>query len=77
MDMTLAELQEMAARQQQQIEAQQQLLASKVCKGVQNERGEKVWCRDVVKMKVKANKGCLGINKTNISPPLFFFNEKI
>lgn len=29
MDMTLAELQEMAARQQQQIEAQQQLLASK------------------------------------------------
>lgn len=31
MDMTLAELQEMAARQQQQIEAQQQLLASKVC----------------------------------------------
>lgn len=32
MDMTLAELQEMAARQQQQIEAQQQLLASKVCK---------------------------------------------
>lgn len=30
MDMTLAELQEMAARQQQQIEAQQQLLASKV-----------------------------------------------
>lgn len=28
--MTLAELQEMAARQQQQIEAQQQLLASKV-----------------------------------------------
>lgn len=32
MDMTLAELQEMAARQQQQIEAQQQLLASKVLK---------------------------------------------
>lgn len=32
MDMTLAELQEMAARQQQQIEAQQQLLASKVSK---------------------------------------------
>lgn len=32
MDMTLAELQEMAARQQQQIEAQQQLLASKVRK---------------------------------------------
>lgn len=32
MDMTLAELQEMAARQQQQIEAQQQLLASKVIK---------------------------------------------
>lgn len=32
MDMTLAELQEMAARQQQQIEAQQQLLASKVNK---------------------------------------------
>lgn len=31
MDMTLAELQEMAARQQQQIEAQQQLLANKVC----------------------------------------------
>lgn len=30
MDMTLAELQEMAARQQQQIDAQQQLLASKV-----------------------------------------------
>lgn len=30
--MTLAELQEMAARQQQQIEAQQQLLASKVNK---------------------------------------------
>ena len=30
MDMTLAELQEMASRQQQQIEAQQQLLASKV-----------------------------------------------
>ena len=30
MDMTLAELQEMAARQQQQIEAQQQLLATKV-----------------------------------------------
>lgn len=30
MDMTLAELQEMATRQQQQIEAQQQLLASKV-----------------------------------------------
>lgn len=30
MDMTLAELQDMAARQQQQIEAQQQLLASKV-----------------------------------------------
>lgn len=40
MDMTLAELQEMAARQQQQIEAQQQLLASKVCKGVKDERGE-------------------------------------
>lgn len=38
MDMTLAELQEMAARQQQQIEAQQQLLASKVHKEVQNER---------------------------------------
>lgn len=35
MDMTLAELQEMAARQQQQIEAQQQLLASKVHKKVQ------------------------------------------
>lgn len=35
MDMTLAELQEMAARQQQQIEAQQQLLASKVHKAVQ------------------------------------------
>lgn len=32
-DMTLAELQEMAARQQQQIEAQQQLLASKVGMG--------------------------------------------
>lgn len=30
MDMTLAELQDMATRQQQQIEAQQQLLASKV-----------------------------------------------
>lgn len=30
MDMTLAELQEMATRQQQQIDAQQQLLASKV-----------------------------------------------
>lgn len=39
MDMTLAELQEMAARQQQQIEAQQQLLASKVHKEVQDERG--------------------------------------
>ena len=39
MDMTLAELQEMAARQQQQIEAQQQLLASKVHKEeVQDER---------------------------------------
>lgn len=35
MDMTLAELQEMAARQQQQIETQQQLLASKVHKKVQ------------------------------------------
>lgn len=32
MDMTLAELQEMATRQQQQIDAQQQLLASKVAK---------------------------------------------
>lgn len=42
MDMTLAELQEMAARQQQQIEAQQQLLASKVHRGkVQDERVEK------------------------------------
>jgi len=30
MDMTLAELQEMASRQQQQIEAQQQMLANKV-----------------------------------------------
>lgn len=30
MDMTLAELQEMATRQQQQIDAQQQLLASRV-----------------------------------------------
>lgn len=41
MDMTLAELQEMAARQQQQIEAQQQLLASKVHKDeVQHEREE-------------------------------------
>jgi hypothetical protein len=30
MDLTLAELQEMASRQQQQIEAQQQLLATKV-----------------------------------------------
>lgn len=30
MDMTVAELQEMATRQQQQIDAQQQLLASKV-----------------------------------------------
>lgn len=41
MDMTLAELQEMAARQQQQIEAQQQLLASKVHKEeVQDERRE-------------------------------------
>lgn len=37
MDMTLAELQEMAARQQQQIEAQQQLLASKVCREVQRQ----------------------------------------
>jgi len=42
MDMTLAELQEMAARQQQQIESQQQLLASKVHKEVQNERGETI-----------------------------------
>lgn len=33
MDMTLAELQEMAARQQQQIDSQQQLLASKVWEG--------------------------------------------
>lgn len=33
MDMTLAELQEMATRQQQQIDAQQQLLASKVDEG--------------------------------------------
>lgn len=30
MDMTLAELQEMASRQQQQIEVQQQMLANKV-----------------------------------------------
>lgn len=30
MDLTLAELQEMASRQQQQIEAQQQMLATKV-----------------------------------------------
>lgn len=30
MDLTLAELQEMASRQQQQIEAQQQVLATKV-----------------------------------------------
>lgn len=35
--MTLAELQEMAARQQQQIEAQQQLLASKVHKEMRDE----------------------------------------
>lgn len=56
MDMTLAELQEMAARQQQQIEAQQQLLASKVCKECKmkgemrsgDTRGE------LVEMKVKA-----------------------
>lgn len=40
MDMTLAELQEMAARQQQQIEAQQQLLTSKVNKVVQNKSGK-------------------------------------
>lgn len=39
MDMTLAELQEMAARQQQQIEAQQQLLASKVCKSARWKAG--------------------------------------
>ncbi len=43
MDMTLAELQEMAARQQQQIETQQQLLASKVHKEVQDERGHGEW----------------------------------
>lgn len=44
MDMTLAELQEMAARQQQQIESQQQLLASKVCKEhVQDERRDEDW----------------------------------
>ena len=35
MDMTLAELQEMASRQQQQIDAQQQLLASKVEEGAE------------------------------------------
>lgn len=44
MDMTLAELQEMAARQQQQIEAQQQLLASKVHKEeVQDESKDRDW----------------------------------
>lgn len=46
MDMTLTELQEMAARQQQQIEAQQQLLASKVHKDLQDEKKEGVECRD-------------------------------
>ncbi|KAK1904960.1 Apoptosis-stimulating of p53 protein 2, partial [Dissostichus eleginoides] len=41
MDMTLSELQEMASRQQQQIDSQQQLLASKVNKDeVQDERGD-------------------------------------
>lgn len=45
--MTLAELQEMAARQQQEIEAQQQLLASKVHKAeVQDERE---WRRRLIK----------------------------
>lgn len=44
MDMTLAELQEMAARQQQQIEAQQQLLSSKVhTEKVQDERENWGW----------------------------------
>ncbi len=48
MDMTLAELQEMAARQQQQIEAQQQLLASKVhLEELQDERGEMGNSRDM------------------------------
>lgn len=46
MDMTLAELQEMAARQQQQIENQQQLLASKVRKEVQDERRDEDWYRE-------------------------------
>lgn len=50
MDMTLAELQEMAARQQQQIEAQQQLLASKVHKEeVQDERGD-VWIQGMKRL---------------------------
>lgn len=46
MDMTLAELQEMAARQQQQIDAQQQLLASKVHRQEeQDERWDRDWQR--------------------------------
>lgn len=62
MDMTLSELQEMASRQQQQIDSQQQLLASKVNRDeVQDERGDgrekgEYWGQEVqvVEMKVKA-----------------------